>query len=93
MVDKSYEYQMILKHLEETYKKKNADYGNSFSLSIGEFGLLAGVIRIGDKYNRLKNIIQHESQVNDESISDTLLDMANYCIMLKMEIDKKGTQP
>lgn len=91
MIDYTYKFQKILKQLEETYKTKNADYGDSFSQSINEFGLLAGVIRIGDKYNRLKNLALNSEirQVEDETISDTLLDMANYCIMLKIENDKK----
>jgi len=44
------------------------------------------------KFNRLKNLIKGEQAlVTDETTEDTLLDMANYCIMLKMELDKLKT--
>ena len=73
--------------IHETYVKKNTDYGDSFGESIKDFGYIAGLVRISDKWNRIKNLLSgSEAQVNDESVKDTLLDMANYCIMLYMEI-------
>lgn len=73
--------------IHETYVKKNTDYGDSFGESIKDFGYTAGLVRISDKWNRIKNLLSgSEAQVNDESVKDTLLDMANYCIMLYMEI-------
>lgn len=71
----------ITKMLEETYLKKNHDYGNSFDKSMDEFGLVASAIRLSDKMNRFKSLLGKENRVDDESISDTLLDMANYAIM------------
>lgn len=81
-------FREITARMADTYERKNADYGNSFGESIGEFGAVAGVVRIGDKFNRLKNLIKNpdSQRVNDESVSDTLLDMANYCIMLHIEL-------
>ena len=80
-------YEEVLANLSTTYKKKNQDYGDSFHKSVTEFGPLAGLVRIGDKYNRLKQLITTgNQQVKDESIKDTLLDMANYCIMLSLEL-------
>ncbi|HGA1994710.1 TPA: nucleotide modification associated domain-containing protein [Streptococcus agalactiae] len=66
-------YQMFL--------AKNADYGNSFEKSLNDFGFIAGIVRISDKYNRLHNLISSDKNVA-ESLSDTLNDMANYCMML-----------
>lgn len=82
-------FRNITASMAETYERKNADYGNSFGESIAEFGAVAGIVRIGDKFNRLKNLIKNPGtqRVNDESIADTLLDMANYCIMLKIELE------
>lgn len=71
----------------ETYRKKNHDYGNSFDKSLDEDGLLVAKIRIGDKINRYNTLKESEAKVNDESIYDTLLDLANYCIMTIMWID------
>lgn len=65
----------------ETYKMKNADYGNSFDKSCDEFGITAALVRIGDKFNRIKQLTKQENLVKDESIEDTLLDLANYAIM------------
>lgn len=46
-----------------------------------KFGLVASVVRIGDKMNRIESLVQKKAMVQDESIRDTLLDMANYAIM------------
>lgn len=65
----------------QTFLAKNADYGNSFEKSLEDLGIVAGIVRIGDKYNRLCNLIKNKQNVS-ESLSDTLNDMANYCMML-----------
>lgn len=77
----------------KTYVAKNSDYGDSFGESFADHGLSAGVIRISDKYNRLKNLSKKtERKVKDESIEDTLLDMANYCIMTVIELRTRQNQ-
>lgn len=76
----------------ETYKAKNHDYGNSFSKSISEFGLVAAVVRLNDKMERLKSLAKigsDEIKVKDESIKDTLLDLANYAVMTLVELETK----
>lgn len=78
---------VICKELNELYARKNHDYGNSFHSSYEEDGLLMAKIRIGDKYNRFKSLIKSDQKVAGESIRDTLVDMANYCIMTVMELD------
>ena len=81
----------ICAELTNTYRKKNADYGNSFSRAVEKYGLVSALTRISDKFNRLESLILHkEQEVKDESIQDTLLDLANYCIMTVMEIRKNG---
>lgn len=79
----------ITQNMAKTYAAKNHDYGNSFEESLDEFGLVASVVRLGDKMNRIKSLIKKEAQVKDESIKDTLLDMANYAIMTVMWMNKK----
>lgn len=79
----------ICDKLNETYRKKNTDYGDSFGAMFRELGIITAVTRIGDKFNRLKTLaIKESAEVNDESLKDTLLDMANYCIMTVMEIEE-----
>lgn len=76
----------ILNH--ETYIKKNHDYGDSFGKSYRELGIISAVTRISDKYNRLVTLATgNENEIKDESIIDTLMDMANYCLMTVMEIE------
>lgn len=67
-------------NLSETLVAKNADYGNSFAKSYEKHGLVSTVIQLEDKLNRLESLIENEAQVN-ESIDDTLLDIAGYAIL------------
>lgn len=78
------QFRNITAEMVETYIRKNHDYGNSFDKSLDKFGLIASVVRIGDKMNRIESLIQKEAMVQDESIKDTLLDMASYCVMTIM---------
>jgi len=91
-MDKSKEHDRICSELTDTYIRKNNDYGNSFGESFDEWGLIAGVVRMDDKMRRLKQLIKgNPAQVKDESIRDTLMDLANYSIMAVMEMDAKKT--
>ena len=56
--------------------KKNEDYGDS---NLVEDGLLGISIRMKDKCNRLKNLSMSDAEV-DETVEDTLLDLAGYSI-------------
>lgn len=83
------EFEHICKQMLDVYKAKNSDYGDSFSTSCDEFGLIAGVVRMNDKMNRIKSLLKKPQQVNDESIKDTLLDLANYSIMSLIWLNKE----
>lgn len=86
-------HEKILYELSETYISKNSDYGDSFGKSIREHGLIASVVRLEDKMNRITSLVKSSDiKVKSESIEDTLLDMANYAIMTVMEIRKKATK-
>mgnify|MGYP001202539280 FL=1 len=79
----------ICEQLNQIYKSKNSDYGNSFSKQFEEYGLVSSAIRIEDKFLRFKNLIKNEAQVKEESVEDTLLDLANYAILTVMELRKE----
>ncbi len=84
--------------LNEIYKKKNADYGDSFHLSYEEEGMAMPRIRLTDKLNRFKALTRTGKQnVKDESMIDTLIDLANYALMTVLEIEedrkKNGVSP
>lgn len=82
-------FKKIAEYMGDMYQKKNEDYGNAFEESVDELGAIAGLVPIRHKYVRLKNLLKGENKaVNYESVNDSLLDMANYCIMLYMAINK-----
>jgi len=81
-------YKKVIEELKKIYKKKNHDYGNSFHKIYKRFGLLSSIIRLSDKLERLETLLTKPSKV-DESIRDTLLDLANYSILTIIEIDKE----
>ena len=74
-------YNAIISDLAETYEAKNADYGDSVGDTYKKFGDVSFLTRITDKYNRILSLMNKEAEVNDESINDTILDMANYCCL------------
>ena len=81
-------YEYILNHLEETYRAKNNDYGNSIADTYDKFGCVSFLVRITDKYNRLMTLCNPnapEQKVKDEKIDDTILDLANYCLLWLVE--------
>lgn len=84
------QHKEICDNLNKIYEKKNHDYGNSFGETYKDLGIISAVTRISDKFNRLKTLAKGENNlINDESLEDTLLDMANYCIMTYMCLDSE----
>lgn len=66
----------------DTYRRKNADYGDSFVKVRNKFPDSV-LVRLNDKLNRLEVLMgkKKKAEVKDESIEDTLLDLANYALM------------
>lgn len=75
----------ICERLNDLYNRKNHDYGDSFGKSYAEYGMTMACIRLEDKLNRLKSLTKKTQMVSDESIEDTLMDLANYSIMTLVE--------
>lgn len=85
----------ICTEINKLYEQKNHDYGDSFHQTFVEEGMAMARIRLGDKFNRFKTLSRSgDQQVKDESIRDTLIDLANYAIMtvLEMEVAKHDTE-
>ena len=75
----------ICQSMTDLYERKNHDYGDSFAILRKELPNSI-LVRIYDKYQRLKTLLTGtEQKVKDESIEDTLMDLANYCIMELVE--------
>ena len=81
------QFREITNEMAELYARKNADYGDSFGQTYRELGIISAVTRMSDKMNRLKRLTTREYQraVKDESIDDTLTDLACYAVMTLME--------
>lgn len=80
-------------------RRKNSDYAtgadpfSNFRICEGlgipaEVGI---VVRMSDKMARISNLIKPgaKAQVVDESVLDTLSDLANYAMILRMYIEQK----
>lgn len=75
-------------HLAAVLTKKNAAYGDSFTKSVNTYGLKVIGIRLSDKYNRIENLLTHSKlEEYNESLKDTLLDMAGYSILALKYLD------
>lgn len=70
-------------HQWNVFCKKNHDYGNSFEKSLDTFGLVAGIVRMNDKFERLVSLNDPSkgAQIASESLVDTLEDLSNYAAM------------
>lgn len=86
------EFRQVVSELGEIYQNKNHDYGDSFAAILHDFGLISTVIRLWDKVLRLQTLSQRDAKVKDESIEDTLMDIANYAIMTVAEMRKWGRE-
>lgn len=70
----------------ELCERKHLDYGDS----VTEHGAVGVLIRIQDKLNRTKTVTRASiAYVDDESIRDTLIDMANYAAMAVTLLDEE----
>lgn len=89
-MDKVAHHLNLCLELNDLYKRKNHDYGDSFGKSFQEEGLAMARIRLGDKFNRFKALSHkpEEQKVDDESIRDTLIDLANYAVMTVLEMEE-----
>ena len=87
-------YQTIINNLEDTYKRKNSDYGNSVGDTYEKFGDISFLTRITDKYNRILSLADKGEcgEVKDEALEDTILDLANYCLLWLVEREYKEQQ-
>ena len=76
------EYKKIVTETMELCIKKNKDYGSSVQDTFEKFGDISYLVRITDKYNRICSLLQNgKAEVEDESCSDTIRDLANYAFL------------
>lgn len=88
-------FESELSEMLELVKKKHSDYSSG---SINNFELAeklwitttekAILVRMSDKMARICNLIESDPSVKSEAITDTLRDLANYAIILKIYLTK-----
>ena len=87
MMNKIEIHKSLCDQLNDIYSRKNADYGDSFAKVRAEVPN-AILVRL------IKTLLLNGErlQVTDEKVDDTLLDLANYCLMEVVERrnDKKA---
>lgn len=82
----------LCEDLHALYVRKNNDYGDSFHTTFLEEGMVMPRLILSDKLYLFKNLSRKygnkifEQQVINESLEDTLMDMANYALMTILEI-------
>lgn len=78
-----YQYGRILERMDDTHRRKNSDYGDAAYKGYKKYGDYYFLTQLHNKFTRLENLTINNTkpQVEDESIDDTLLDMANYAVM------------
>lgn len=91
-------YKKKLEELLYITLSKNYDYAGSekffanFELA-EELGICkteeAFLVRMSDKFSRICRLIKKDAKVKDETIQDTLIDLANYSILLSCYLDQK----
>ena len=105
MIQQSEKFYKLLDEMKQIHDRKRHDYAKKDDvLSNFRTSELAGIpawqgvaIRIGDKFSRLMSFVKKgKLKVKDESLKDTLIDLANYaliCTILYEEEKEKEHNP
>ena len=81
-------FKQITDEMVKLYERKNSDYGSSIHDTYMKYGAVAYLVRMEDKINRVRSLTQNNNQkVEDEKIHDSLVDLANYSILMLLELE------
>ncbi|MEY2869447.1 MAG: hypothetical protein RIR01_1938 [Bacteroidota bacterium] len=90
-------FERVINRMAETMMSKGDDYANEDRLSNFKVaGAISGISPeinclslIATKVARLGNLLNSKEKPNNESIRDSVLDLANYAILLDMILSEK----
>lgn len=85
-LDYNVPFNKIVIDMANLHEKKNKDYGNAFGQLFNEYGLNYSIMHLHEKLNRIKSVHKNNS-ANNESIKDSLIDLANYAVMTLVELN------
>ena len=78
----------MCKKLNKMYEAKNKDYGSSFHDTYKQFGAVAAITRMSDKWNRILTLSKgNNPAVKNESLIDSLYDLCGYALLYIMELE------
>jgi hypothetical protein len=80
-------FKQITNEMVNLYERKNSDYNNSIHDTYMKYGAVAYLVRMEDKINRVRSLVRNKEQKVDEKIHDTLVDLANYSILMLLELE------
>ena len=86
MLKKIDRFKEITSQMADLYAKKNRNYGDSFGKLYSDLGPMSGLVPLHNKLDRATNLLRGDKN-HFESIKDTLIDLANYSIMLYIELE------
>lgn len=76
----------VCTELNETYRKKNHDYDDAFAKRFRKRGMIYTIDKLQEKLDRIEALDAGEQLVENESMEDSLMDLANYAIMTLVEL-------
>jgi hypothetical protein len=86
-------FQELCAQMLQVTAKKNNDYANQNDpfRNFRRHGAYGVLVRLDDKYARLESVVKEGRtlQVEDETIYDTLIDIANYAIILRIMLEQR----
>lgn len=94
------EFFALIKQMCDTFLAKNSDYAGSDAVDMmknfmacQEFGIKMSdgiATRMSDKIMRMQNLMRTRTQrVKDESLIDSTMDLANYCLLLTIALKRE----
>jgi hypothetical protein len=92
------DFKDLIIELDDLITKKNSDYGSTedFLANFRKAERLgfqpsdAISIRISDKFSRLCTLLNDDAKVEDETLRDTLMDMAGYCLIMILALEDEN---
>lgn len=89
LTDNVSKHKELVNELNVTYADKNKKYGDSFADTVKRYGQIAALTRMSDKFSRIEQFILNGYEDDEEGLRDSLMDLANYCLMTVMLIEEE----
>ena len=81
-------HKAITDAIHKTFKSKRQDYGQTTTMLLKKYGPVSMLTLLYTKLERIDNLTMNNKTPNNESVRDSLLDLANYCIIWLVEMEK-----